>query len=81
MLRVGDTNQASIVSSSVIAVFWQSAPLTQLDAGNTLPLCQNNDRTLQHFSLIMNVLFLSSVALQQSNAQTRKPEMHFITRD
>lgn len=31
----GDTNQASIVSSSVIAVFWHSAPLAQWDAGNT----------------------------------------------
>lgn len=31
----GDTNQASIVSSSVIAVFWQTAQFSQCDAGNT----------------------------------------------
>ena len=31
----GDTNQASIVSSSVIAVFWHPAPLSRWDAGNT----------------------------------------------
>lgn len=31
----GDTNQASIVSSSVIAVFWQTALFSQWDAGNT----------------------------------------------
>lgn len=31
----GDTNQASIVSSSVISVFWQTAQLSQWDAGNT----------------------------------------------
>lgn len=30
----GDTNQASIVGSSVIAVFWQKAPFTQWDAGS-----------------------------------------------
>lgn len=51
----GDTNQASIVSSSVIAVFWQTAPSSQSDAGIVL-LCQNNDGTLQHFSHIMMFL-------------------------
>lgn len=30
----GDTNQAFIVSSSVIAVFWQTAPFSQWDAGS-----------------------------------------------